>query len=78
LDSDRSNSQIVPGIVGEDAHALELAEYLEKQGLVCSAIRPPTVPEHTARLRFTLTALHEDKDITRLTDLLKAYQGVHH
>jgi 8-amino-7-oxononanoate synthase len=78
LDSDRSNSQIVPGIVGKDAHALELAEYLEKHGMVCSAIRPPTVPEHTARLRFTLTALHEDKDISRLTDLLKAYQGVHH
>ncbi|MGM0588922.1 MAG: aminotransferase class I/II-fold pyridoxal phosphate-dependent enzyme [Bacteroidota bacterium] len=78
LDSDRSDSQIVPAIVGEDTKALELAGYLEKQGIICSAIRPPTVPEHTARLRFTLTALHEEADLTQLINLLKAYQGVHH
>ena len=47
-------SQIVPIIIGEDAAALALAKNLQAQGFDIRAIRPPTVPEGTARLRLSL------------------------
>ncbi|HEX4376862.1 MAG TPA: 8-amino-7-oxononanoate synthase [Steroidobacteraceae bacterium] len=55
----RGHSQIVPVIVGEDRAAVELAAELARQGFDVRAIRPPTVPEGTARLRIAIT-LHAD------------------
>lgn len=49
-------SQIVPLIVGDDAAAVELAEAFHEKGFLVFAIRPPTVPQGTSRLRFSLTA----------------------
>jgi 8-amino-7-oxononanoate synthase len=49
-------SQIVPLIVGEDTAAVELAESFQEKGFLVFAIRPPTVPQGTSRLRFSLTA----------------------
>jgi 8-amino-7-oxononanoate synthase len=49
-------SQIVPLIVGEDTAAVELAESFQDKGFLVFAIRPPTVPQGTSRLRFSLTA----------------------
>ncbi|MDH1304594.1 aminotransferase class I/II-fold pyridoxal phosphate-dependent enzyme [Achromobacter sp. GD03932] len=68
LDTGASSTQIVPAIVGDEARALELASGLEQRGLLAVAIRPPTVPAGTSRLRVTLSAAHRDVDVTRLID----------
>ncbi|HFY0386060.1 8-amino-7-oxononanoate synthase, partial [Escherichia coli] len=65
-----SCSAIQPLIVGDNSRALQLAEKLRQQGCWVTAIRPPTVPAGTARLRLTLTAAHEMQDIDRLLEVL--------
>ena len=65
-----SSSPIQPIVVGEPSIALRLSEALEKQGLLVTAIRPPTVPEGTSRLRVTFSAAHETEDVDRLVDAL--------
>lgn len=66
-----AHSPIVPLILGAPDVALGASKYLEEQGFLVTAIRPPTVPEGTARLRFTFTALHRDEDIDRLAMLVR-------
>jgi len=51
-----AKSQILPIIIGEDAHALNVAQKLQNQGYDVRAIRPPTVPEGTSRLRISLSS----------------------
>ncbi len=63
--------QIVPVIVGNAHVATALAHRLEEQGLLAPAIRPPSVPEGTARLRISLTAGHTTEDVDRLIDALR-------
>jgi 8-amino-7-oxononanoate synthase len=65
-----SESAIQPLIVGDNARALHLAERLRQQGCWVTAIRPPTVPPGTARLRLTLTAVHQAEDIDSLLEEL--------
>ncbi|CAK9886777.1 MAG: 8-amino-7-oxononanoate synthase [Candidatus Erwinia impunctatus] len=65
-----SNSAIQPLIVGENSAALRLSQRLAKAKCWVSAIRPPTVPPGTARLRITLTAAHHTEDIDRLLEAL--------
>lgn len=61
FDSAQSDSQIVPVVLGENEQALEFAAGLREAGFAVRAIRPPTVPAGTARLRFSLhTGLSED------------------
>jgi len=67
-----SHSAIQPLIVGENGRALHLAQQLRSQGIWVTAIRPPTVPAGTARLRLTLTAAHKAADITTLLEALHA------
>jgi len=64
-------SPIVPLILGESHKALEASEGLASDGFLVTAIRPPTVPAGTARLRFTFSATHEDSDIDRLTVVVR-------
>lgn len=71
-----AQSQIVPLLLGEEAKALAAAQELELAGYCVSAIRPPTVPEHTSRLRFAFSALHEDADITKLADFIRVRDWV--
>jgi len=59
-------SPIVPVILGSDHAALQAAAYLLEQGIHVPAIRPPTVPEGTARLRVTLSAAHSQSMIDHL------------
>ena len=66
-----ATSPIVPVIIGEARAALAASKSLEEAGFLVTAIRPPTVPQGTARLRFTFTAAHEDADIDRLAAALK-------
>ncbi|VED52678.1 8-amino-7-oxononanoate synthase [Raoultella terrigena] len=65
-----STSAIQPLIVGDNARALRLAARLREQGCWATAIRPPTVPVGSARLRLTLSAAHESADIERLLEVL--------
>ncbi|WP_104654845.1 8-amino-7-oxononanoate synthase [Ralstonia insidiosa] len=67
-----SPTAIQPIVIGENAPALELAAALEREGIRIAAIRPPTVPAGTARLRITLSAAHTDDDIDRLARALEA------
>jgi len=64
-------SPIVPIIIGEAEKALAESRMLEEEGFLVVAIRPPTVPIGTARLRLSFTAEHADADITRLADIVR-------
>jgi 8-amino-7-oxononanoate synthase len=59
-------SPIVPLITGDASRALDASAALATKGFLVIAIRPPTVPEGTARLRFTFQETHRDEDIDRL------------
>ncbi len=61
---------IKPFILGKSQHALNVARQLKDKGFWMTAIRPPTVPEGSARLRITLTANHSIKDISALASAL--------
>lgn len=65
-----SQGPIVPVLVGEARRALALAKALLDEGVYVPAIRPPTVPEGTCRLRFTVTAAHKPEDIDRTVSAL--------
>ncbi|CAM4031552.1 8-amino-7-oxononanoate synthase [Paenibacillus alkaliterrae] len=61
----RGDSPIIPIIVGDNAKALRFSSALEEEGIATVAIRPPTVPSGTARIRFSLSAVHSDEDLNR-------------
>lgn len=64
------NSQIVPILIGDSARAVSIANILQEHGYWVTAVRPPTVPEGTARLRLSLTAAMNDNDLAPLPELL--------
>jgi len=66
-----SDTAIQPLVIGSDHQALAMSEALAEHGFFISAIRPPTVPEGTARLRFTLSAAHSTEQIDALAVCLK-------
>ena len=65
-----SRSPIQPLVLGEAERALAWAQALRARGILVPAIRPPTVPRGSARLRITLSAAHEEADVDRLLDAL--------
>lgn len=65
-----SSSPIQPLVVGTAETALSMSRRLEKSGFFIAAIRPPTVPQGTSRLRITLTASHRPEDVDRLFEAL--------
>jgi len=65
-----SDTPIQPLLVGEEPVALEASSLLREQGILVLAIRPPTVPVGSSRLRLTMTAAHEPASINRLVDVL--------
>ena len=65
-----SASQIVPVMLGDNASALRVAAELERNGFAVRAIRPPTVPEGTARLRLSLTSKLTDAEIANLAQAM--------
>lgn len=67
----KAESQIVPVILGSEYNALKAASILEKEGYLAIAIRPPTVPENTSRLRFAFSALHTDEDVLAVARVIK-------
>jgi 8-amino-7-oxononanoate synthase len=75
LDTCGSSTQIVPLVTGASDAAVALSRALEDAGVLAVAIRPPTVPPGAARLRFSLTALHEDHDVEAVLDAVQATVG---
>lgn len=71
-----SETAIQPLIIGGNQAATALSEYLQSQGILVPAIRPPTVPVHTARLRISLSAAHAEKDVIRLAQALMEAEKV--
>ena len=70
-----SQTAIQPLIVNDTERALALSDALLKSGIQVAAIRPPTVPEGTARLRITLSSQHEENDVRMLVHTLAACQA---
>jgi 8-amino-7-oxononanoate synthase len=65
-----STTPIQALLLGDARRALAASEALEARGLLVTAIRPPTVPEGTARLRITFSAAHDVAHVDRLLDAL--------
>ena len=65
-----STTAIQPIVFGSSENAVLASEALERAGILVPAIRPPTVPEGTARLRVTLSAAHTEQQVDRLLDAL--------
>jgi 8-amino-7-oxononanoate synthase len=66
-----AQSPIVPVVLGDAQSAVAASRRLEREGFLAIAIRPPTVPDGTARLRLAFTAAHPDAEIERLADLVR-------
>ncbi|HVY56903.1 MAG TPA: 8-amino-7-oxononanoate synthase [Xanthobacteraceae bacterium] len=65
-----AQSPVVPILLGESDAALAASRLLEAEGFLVVAIRPPTVPAGTARLRLAFTAQHPDSEIERLAEVI--------
>ncbi|MEN8169865.1 MAG: 8-amino-7-oxononanoate synthase [Pseudomonadota bacterium] len=70
-----SQTPIQPLLIGDAGKAVQLSRQLEAHGILISAIRPPTVPENTARLRITFSAAHSEAQVDRLLDALESMQS---
>ena len=71
-----SETHIIPVILGDEEAATMLAEALYKSGILVPAIRPPTVPRGTSRLRVSLSTAHKTSDINRLIEVMAACASV--
>jgi 8-amino-7-oxononanoate synthase len=65
-----SATPIQPILLGDEITALRVSANLEERGFMISAIRPPTVPKGTSRLRVTITAAHTEQDVDKLLQAL--------
>jgi 8-amino-7-oxononanoate synthase len=75
MDLPEAQSSIVPVIVGEARRAVDLSRALEERGYLVGAIRPPTVPLGTSRLRVTFSAAHRDEDVQGLARAMREALG---
>lgn len=74
-DTGGSVSQIVPVIIGHAEAVAEFGTRFLKGGVFVPVIRPPTVPEGSARLRVSITSCHTEKDLEKLLELFKIFKG---
>ncbi len=72
IDHGASTTQIVPAIIGDEEDALRMSAQLEARGMIAAAIRPPTVPAGSSRLRIALRAGHSTEDVDALLCALEA------
>jgi len=70
-----SVSHIVPVVIGKNEETLDAAEHLQREGFAVRAIRPPTVPEGKARLRFSLTTRIPERELERLVKSLATWRA---
>jgi 8-amino-7-oxononanoate synthase len=66
-----SNTPIQPLVLGGNGETLRASAALRERGILVPAIRPPTVPEGTARLRISLSAAHSEDEVSRLAAALR-------
>jgi len=71
IDTAASSTQIIPALVGDATASLDLAASLRARGVLAVAIRPPTVPAGTSRIRFALSAAHTADAVDRLIDAVR-------
>jgi len=71
-----SITAVQPLLVGNNYEALALSEHLQAQGILVPAIRQPTVPVNTSRLRISLSAAHRVEDVIRLADTINQAETV--
>lgn len=72
LETCNSSTQIVPAVLGDVMETMDAARHLEGAGILGIAIRPPTVPKDSARIRFALSADHTGEDLERLLSEIPA------
>lgn len=70
-----SDSHIVPFIVGDSRDCVFTAEQLQRKGFYCLPVRPPTVPQGTSRIRFSLTAAIQPEEIDQLIQVIEEGQS---
>ena len=66
-----SETQIMPVMIGSPSDTVNMAKELFDKGLFIQAIRPPTVPENSSRLRLTVMATHEKSDLEKALSILE-------
>jgi 8-amino-7-oxononanoate synthase len=74
-DTPEGDSPIVPVMIGDDDRTVSLGHYLRDCGFVVGVIRPPTVPEGSARLRLSLKSTLSEKDLTALLEAMDVWKG---
>jgi len=72
LNTGNSASQIIPVMVGENSKTLAISQKLREHGIIGVAIRPPTVPQGTARIRLSVTLAHTREDLERVAQVIIA------
>ena len=70
LDTMQSASQIIPIVIGDNKKTLSISRRLKEQGILAVAIRPPTVPTESARLRLSVTYAHTDEDLAEAAETI--------
>ena len=71
-----SESPIIPILIGDAKKAVDVSKFLYKKGILIPAIRPPTVPARSSRLRMTVMSTHTKKDLEKLLDVLSNVQNL--
>ncbi len=71
LDYGNSTTHIIPWIIGDAKTTVQASELLEEQGILGTAIQPPSVPKGKSRIRFCLSSAHSDEDIATLFTALR-------
>lgn len=76
LSTGTSTTQIIPVVLGEEKMALSLSARLEEQGFLAMAIRPPSVPPEQSRVRISLSAIHQRRDVEALAAAIAQWTSV--
>ena len=76
FDTGGSTTQIIPIILGDEQSALSLSKQMENEGIMATAIRPPTVPESGSRIRITVTGHHSRTHLNQLLKAVNSWNGV--
>jgi 8-amino-7-oxononanoate synthase len=71
FDTTKSETQIIPIVLGDNARTLSFSQALLEEGIAGVAIRPPTVPEGEARIRFTVMSTHTEEELSEALDRMK-------
>ena len=74
-DTGNSSTQIIPVIVGEEQKTLALSKWLQKNGILATAIRPPAVPQGKSRIRISHSSSHSREQVEYLINVFEKWEG---